>query len=534
MPTSLDQHLWDELCAALAAQGLPVPVDAGPSPAAAVVSPSWASVSAWADSGLMWLTGFPQAPPTLPDGPVLGRAEAAARLFTALSARLGRTVRPDVAVLLGGRAALLGLTRGGTRSAGGSCRLLPAADGWLAVNLARPHDEDAVVALLGALGALDDPAIPVSSTDPAVRTGSDASEVGARTWSPLGAAVATRPTREVVELARLLAMPVAALEVSRRPAPIRSLPRRLARTPGGSHPPPGPVDRAGGGPIGGRVVVDLSSMWAGPLCAHLLGRMGLRVIKVESVRRLDGARRGNADFYDWMHAGHESVVLDFATPDGRATLRRLLAHADVVLESSRPRALAHLGIDPDALLAARPGQVWASITAHGRTGAASDSAPDPVAFGDDAAVAGGLVAWHTHTHTPSPTPVFCADAIADPLTGLFAAVAVAAALRCGGGQLLDIAMRDVAAWTAAPLPRIPPAPTATADPAHIAPPVGAMAAAVRMTGSDQHGWTAHLDGHSRPVAPPAPPWPAGDTPPWPQAAEPGAHTRTVLADLPPA
>ncbi|MCM3885682.1 CoA transferase, partial [Frankia sp. R82] len=273
--------------------------------------------------------------------------------------------------------------------------------------------------------------------------------------------------------------------------------------------------------VGARVVVDLSAMWAGPLCAHLLGRMGLRVIKVESVRRLDGARRGSAAFYDWLHAGHESVVLDFATPDGRAMLRRLLEQADVVIESSRPRALAQLGVDADALVAARPGRVWVSITGYGRTGAETGDGPDPVAFGDDAAVAGGLVGWQHRGRGADPTPVFCADAIADPLTGLFAAVAVAASLRAGGGQLLDVAMRDVAAWVAAPLD------------AASAVQVGTTAATVQVTGTGRHGWTVHQAGRSRRVAPPTRPWPVGEDPPWPKAAEPGEHTRAVLAGLRP-
>ncbi|MCM3885895.1 CoA transferase, partial [Frankia sp. R82] len=206
MPTSLDRRLFDELCAALVGQGLSVPIAASasspsPSPAPSslprAVAAPWAATAAWADSGLMWLTGAPQAPPTLPDGPVIGRAEAAARLFTALSAEVGRTTRPEVAALLGGRAALLGLARGGTCSAGGSCRLLPTADGWIAVNLARAHDEDAVDALLGALG------------------GGVGGTVRERAWAELATAVSTRPAAEVVGFARLLAMPVAALDPGR-------------------------------------------------------------------------------------------------------------------------------------------------------------------------------------------------------------------------------------------------------------------------------------------------------------------------------
>ena len=97
-------------------------------------------------------------------------------------------------------------------------------------------------------------------------------------------------------------------------------------------------------------------MWAGPLCARLLGLAGAEVIKVESPARPDGARSGNGEFFDWLHAGHRSLSADFGTREGRTALRALLEAADVVIEASRPRALAALGLAPDMHPApARPG-----------------------------------------------------------------------------------------------------------------------------------------------------------------------------------
>ena len=81
-----------------------------------------------------------------------------------------------------------------------------------------------------------------------------------------------------------------------------------------------------------------------------------------------------------------------------------------------------------------------SVTGYGRTGAAANH----VAFGDDAAVAGGLVAYDA-----AGAPLFCGDAIADPMTGLFAAAAAFRALATGGGQLVDVAMAAVAKSLAA-------------------------------------------------------------------------------------
>ena len=103
-----------------------------------------------------------------------------------------------------------------------------------------------------------------------------------------------------------------------------------------------------------------------------------------------------------------------------------------MIESSRPRALRALGISAEA--AADAGTVWVSITGHGRADG------NRVAFGDDAAVAGGLVGSDEHGD-----PVFCGDALADPLSGLYAAGAALAQLRSGRGGLLDVAMSGVAA-----------------------------------------------------------------------------------------
>ena len=182
-------------------------------------------------------------------------------------------------------------------------------------------------------------------------------------------------------------------------------------------------------------MLDLSALWAGPLCGRLLALSGARVVKVESVGRPDGARYGPPGFYAALNADKESVALDLRTPEGVGCLRRLLERADAVIESARPRALAQLGIDAEALVA--EGLVWVSITGYGRR----EPEGRWIAYGDDAAAAAGLAAA---TGDPD-APLFCGDAIADPLTGLHAAVAALAHLRAGEGALLELALRDVAA-----------------------------------------------------------------------------------------
>jgi crotonobetainyl-CoA:carnitine CoA-transferase CaiB-like acyl-CoA transferase len=185
-------------------------------------------------------------------------------------------------------------------------------------------------------------------------------------------------------------------------------------------------------------VVDLSSLWAGPLCSQLLGAAGARVIKLESRTRPDGARYGPSAFFDLMNADKQSVALDFQNLEDLRALRALIAAADIVVESARPRALRQLGIDALTSIRQSAGQVWLSITGYGR----AEPQANWVAFGDDAAVAAGLFLRADDEATP---PAFCADAVADPLAGLHAAIAALTCWRAGGGMLLDVALRDVAA-----------------------------------------------------------------------------------------
>lgn len=429
----------------------------------------------WAASGGMALTGEPDGLPAASPAPVLAMLERVTGEFEQAAGRTGRPVRADPPVLLTGRAALAGFTRGGRVSAGGSSRLLRSADGWCAVTLSRPDDIAAVPAILGSLGL-----------DPGIGPG--IGEVAAGdAWEALEAGVLARSAREVADAAALVGVPAAALP-SQAPGCGNAVwpPWRATRIAG-----PSPA-----GALAGAVVADLSSMWAGPLCARLLGLAGADVIKVETPDRPDGARAGDARFFDWLHAGHRSMVADFRTEPGRAALAALLAAADVVIEASRPRALANLGLAPE-MIAHKDGQVWLSITGYGR------AEPERVAFGDDAAVAGGLVGWVAGAGRGAGEPVFCADAVADPLTGVCGALAVAQAVAEGGGQLIDLPMRAVAASFAA-------APAVDHGPHEVR--ADGTVACLALGGEQQ-------------VLPPRPPDPAG------HAAGLGADTEGVLGWL---
>jgi CoA-transferase family III len=384
----------------------------------------------------MALTGLPDQPLGPPDG-LVEAVEGLGARFPGL----------DALALLGERAALMGLWRRGDVSCGGSCHLLPSSEGWVAVSLPREEDVELVPAWL----ELEAP----PPTPPA-------------TWRAVERALAGRAATELLARARLLGLPVAALgEVA-------------ASSPGVQATPLGDAPAR---PHTGLRVTDLSALWAGPLCGDLLARAGADVVKVESWSRPDGARRGPAAFFDLLNGRKRSAALDLRNDEGHRVLRRLLRGSDVVIEASRPRALAQMGIDAAGLVATGGPQVWISITGYGR----GPDAEGRVAFGDDAAAAGGLTVWDQDR-----SPSFCADAVADPLTGLAAAGACLDALSRGGRWLLDLSMAGICAALAGPTLPVPSG-VVVADPsarpaARRAPALGADTDAVLAELADsEHG-----------------------------------------------
>ena len=256
----------------------------------------------------MALTGRPDGPPL---GPPNGLVRGLDRLAAAVahwSGEVGDTVAVDWAELLTIRARLLGLRRQGRRSTTGSCRLLGGPDRWMAVNLARSEDRVAVDAVTNG-------------------------DCGPDEWEALERMVERYPVAELVERARLLGIPAAALgtdtEATRAPWTVQ---RSWV-----------PCGHRG---LDDLSIVDLSSMWAGPLTAMLVRRAGGNVVKVESTSRPDGGR-AVPTFYRSLHAEDQLVVtLDFDTTEGRRRLRAMLDDADVVIESSRPPRAGAIGCGP--------------------------------------------------------------------------------------------------------------------------------------------------------------------------------------------
>jgi len=348
---------------------------------------------AWARAGMLGLCGRERA--LMCPAPLAGAADGA---LMALQALADVDFGFSGSVCLGERARLMGLSRQGRTAPGGACFLVGARDGYLALNL--PRDED-----LAALAAWlqDETITDLNSVLPVIH-GFSCAELEDR-GRLLGLAVAREPARAMVGQGWFERQAIGELVSARR-------------------------DRLR--------VIDLSSLWAGPMAGQMLRLCGAEVIKVESAGRLDGARRGNAEFFDRLNGGKSSVVLDFSDALDLVRLRELILSADMVIESARPRGLRQLGIVAEEILAARPGMSWVAISGYGR----DEESENAVAFGDDAGVAAGLTRMMRIAYGQT---VFVGDAIGDPLTGLHAALAGYASWMRGGGELVSLALRDVVA-----------------------------------------------------------------------------------------
>jgi hypothetical protein len=259
---------------------------------------------------------------------------------------------------------------------------LPTRDGWVAVNLARPEDVEMVSLLTG------------TTEEP---------------WTALANAARSDSALRFRDRVSELQVPVAVVGES---AALE-------------------LSSSDGAFVPGRVV-DMSALWAGPLCAGLLARVGATVTRIESLGRPDPTPLTTPRLDARINAAKRRVGLDLRTTAGRDELYALLAESDVVVTSARPAALDRLGLDP----ARWPHLTWVAITAHGFTGPGALR----VGFGDDCAAAGGLLDWK------DDQPRFLGDAVADPLTGLEAALCVLAGRR----GLIDVPLaRVAAAWAEA-------------------------------------------------------------------------------------
>ncbi|PNV35060.1 acyl-CoA transferase [Streptomyces sp. DH-12] len=208
--------------------------------------------------------------------------------------------------------------------------------------------------------------------------------------------------------------------------------------------PPDPATAAPAAPpLTGLRVLDLATLFAGPLAATLLGDFGADVVKVEHPRRPDPSR-GHGPSRDgvglwWKVLGRNkrTVTLDLSTPGGRATLLRLAATADVVVENFRPGTLEKWDLGWPELSAVNPRLVLARVTGFGQFG---PYAHRP-GFGTLAEAMSGFAALTGEPDAPPTLPPF---GLADSVAGLTTAYAIMTALaardRTGQGQVVDTAL----------------------------------------------------------------------------------------------
>jgi benzylsuccinate CoA-transferase BbsF subunit len=133
------------------------------------------------------------------------------------------------------------------------------------------------------------------------------------------------------------------------------------------------------GPLTGLRILELTHVWAGPVCGQILSDLGAEVIRLESRRRIDVHRTGGpypnnepginrSGVWNSQNRGKLSCTLNIATPRGLELARRLVARCDGVIENFSPGTLERLGLGFDALRAVQPDLVLVSLSAYGQTG----------------------------------------------------------------------------------------------------------------------------------------------------------------------
>ncbi|WP_067171874.1 CaiB/BaiF CoA transferase family protein [Microtetraspora niveoalba] len=188
-------------------------------------------------------------------------------------------------------------------------------------------------------------------------------------------------------------------------------------------------------PLSGVRVLDLATLFAGPMAAMLLGDYGADVIKVEHPAKPDPSRGHGPEGLWWKMLGRNKrvITLDLSTPDGQDLLVELARDADVVIENFRPGTLERWNLGYERLSAANPGLVLARVTGFGQFG---PYARRP-GFGTLAEAMSGFAAMTGEPDGPPTLPPF---GLADGICALATAFAVMTALKSGRGQVVDLSI----------------------------------------------------------------------------------------------
>lgn len=204
-------------------------------------------------------------------------------------------------------------------------------------------------------------------------------------------------------------------------------------------------------PLAGLRVLELARILAGPWIGQLLADLGADVVKVEAPEGDDTRKWGppfvegadgehlSAAYFHSANRGKRSITADFRTEEGQALVRKLAAHADVVIENFKVGGLEKYGLDAASLRAAYPRLIYCSVTGFGQDG------PYAPRAGYDFLVQ-GMGGPMSVTGEPDGAPMKAGYAVADIYTGLYASVGILSALRrrdaTGEGATLDMALLD--------------------------------------------------------------------------------------------
>lgn len=197
-------------------------------------------------------------------------------------------------------------------------------------------------------------------------------------------------------------------------------------------------------PLSGVRVVDLTRVMAGPYCTMLLGDLGAEVIKIERPGVGDDTRawgppfiNGISAYYLSVNRNKRSITLDLKQSAGQEVFWRLVDRADVVVENFSPGTVERLGIDYESVKGRRPDIVYCSISGFGQTGPGRDRTAYDL-------IVQGMSGLMSVTGFPDGEPVRFGVPIADIAAGMFAALAILAALyhraQTGEGQYIDTSM----------------------------------------------------------------------------------------------
>ncbi|HJW56303.1 MAG TPA: CaiB/BaiF CoA-transferase family protein [Burkholderiaceae bacterium] len=205
-------------------------------------------------------------------------------------------------------------------------------------------------------------------------------------------------------------------------------------------------------------ILDLTRVLAGPWCAQNLADIGADVIKIERpgagddtrawgppyLKDAEGRDTGEAAYYLCANRGKRSLTLDIATAEGQAIVRELARQSDVVLENYKVGQLKKYGLDYESLRRVKPDLIYCSITGFGQDGPYAQRAGyDFIIQG----MGGFMSVTGERDDLPGGGPQKAGVAMADLMTGMYATIAVMAALthrdRSGEGQYIDMALLDV-------------------------------------------------------------------------------------------